>query len=116
MNNIENIGIGTDDNFKPFSRERILRGPNQVLSLGQIEVGRAYIERHKNDEVGREFSTSMVIVGEPQVIDGSSWVRISVEGVEWDASLADMGVIPYESGVWNPANWLEAIPEDSAQA
>ena len=38
------------------------------------------------------------------------WIKIMKEsGYIGDHSLMDLGVIPYENGLWNKTNWLEKL-------
>lgn len=77
----------------------------QVSDLESIKERRKFKPHHSN---GISQEVTYTIVGEP---NDEGWVAVEVETKQGKTrrriSLADYGVIPYASGGWNQANWLE---------
>lgn len=92
--------------------ERPDQGDKQVKEVADIEMGETYRRHHA-------MGTNIVIPIQKSYRAG--WMRMKTMGQEpitekdieiadiRDASLADWGVIPYDTGMWNSTNWLEKI-------
>ena len=82
-------------------KERPDFGDKQVKQVSEIECGKKYIEHYR---CGSSIITLIQRKGD------TKWMEIRTDsGYITDYSLADCGVIPYESGAWNAANWLEKL-------
>ena len=92
-------------NDKSFlSRTQVIHDPRQVKSVEELVVGRKYIDFYK-DKRGMTFT--IVEIDSPK----KGWIRVNNEPSRGslftdNRCLADMGVIPYEDGMWNPSNYL----------
>lgn len=75
----------------------------QVWGLERIKVGARFIKHHLTG-----IDTPFTVLSMP---DKSGWVTVAHDSNvrPWRISLADMGVIPYESGIVNVANYLTKV-------
>ena len=99
--------MSEDPQGSTATEERPNFGPTQVTSPEQLVVGRSYRRHHAE---GRTYTPSselgvVRVLEEPQ----GRWVKVERSDMTFDYSLADMGVIPYDSGYWNATNWLEDL-------
>jgi len=81
--------------------------PKQVRSVEGLVVGEEYLV-HSADHVSRIKVLS-------ELKDGEVKVEVFVSGgenVEARKPLADMGIIPYSSGMWNPSNYAVPLEEE----
>jgi len=71
--------------------------------VSDIEWEKKYIDHYCG---GSSIITLLNRIGD------SEWVKIRT-GYDYvmSHSLADLGVIPYENGLWNRTNWLEKMEE-----
>jgi len=102
--------------FEPSAEKRPeFSRPKQIKHLSQIKIGERYQEYHL-DRIDPEKAipskrSTFLVLSEPYEKNGDWWVRSKrqMQRGEEEISLADKGVIPYKSGHWNPANWIEVI-------
>jgi hypothetical protein len=101
--------------FEPTAKERPKFSPRQIEQLSQIKAGERYQEYHF-DRIDPEKAvpskrSTFVVTSEPYEKNGS-WavmVKRQMRREQEEIDLADYGVVPYKSGHWNPANWIEPI-------
>lgn len=95
--------------------ERPDQGDKQVKEVADIEMGKIY-------RIHYAMGTNIVIPIQKSYRAG--WIEVKTMGREpitekdieiaaiRDESLADWGVIPYDTGMWNRTNWLENIKKN----
>lgn len=85
-------------------------GNSQVRTADEIVEGATYIKHYRTGGKRR-----MKVINSPHKNDeGRWWMDVEymggpLDGKQYEESLADAGVVPYESGLWNPTNWLERV-------
>lgn len=99
-------------------KERPNFGNQQVKKVSEIEMGKRYIE-HYWDGSGiiipiRVMNLDNDWIFEDDVLAKGKYIKIKKKGhddieFETDYALSDLGVIPYENGMWNATNWLEKL-------
>ena len=90
---------------KGVVEERPNFGNRQVRKVSEIEWGKKYRKHWGN---GSKIITLIQRDGKSQ------WIKIRKKSdygmqIITDMSLADLGVIPYENGMWNVTNWVEKL-------
>ena len=103
MNSIENETLTEPKKFS----ER------QVIAAEDFEIGRVY---QRYGEQGMVKHEKILVLDYPRYLDG----LYRVEAISWPlenystskfAYLSDMGIVAYDNGRWNPANYVEPTEE-----
>lgn len=101
----------TSNGCSNFPEERPNFGHRQVRCRGQLIVGKRYAFVNN---VGGRSQIIKTITGKPHYHDDHGcvpegyWVSTNMGEV----SLQDMSVCEYESGMWNPSNWIEFLSNE----
>lgn len=109
------LDLGHRERRPSTSRERAIHDPRQITSQEQLEVGKKYIMQHVERSERGEEGFLIQILSAPE----KGWVRIrtlfkGAKPYESEISLADHGVLTYDSGYWNIVNYLVPATEESS--
>ena len=93
------------------SKTQIIHDPKQVKSPEELEVGKVYIAVSR----GAILRYKCEII---KSVGKDTWIEVNEiepngSKVKKRISLADRGIMPYENGLWNSANYF--IPEEKLQ-
>ncbi|OGE44772.1 hypothetical protein A3B39_05430 [Candidatus Daviesbacteria bacterium RIFCSPLOWO2_01_FULL_37_10] len=98
--------------WRPFLQERLDMGSSQIIDKEELIPGKIVISRglFYGSKQTTAYSEELKVLKLPQKNSKGKWV-VSVESVhsghQTIEHLSDLGVVAYESGLWNPSNWLE---------
>lgn len=77
---------------------------NQILSPEELCIEKEYVPINTRFGAGRSFSLEEVDKAK------GTYTGKTSEGFKRSGTLADIGLVSYKHGLWNPANYL--IPKD----
>ncbi len=83
------------------SAVRVMHNKKQITNVSQFEQGRLYL--YYTTRFGEEFAFKF------KEIEGDRIKIETEESLERSLSLADMGVVPYPSGMWNSHNYVVPV-------
>ena len=93
-----------------FSKKQVIHDINrQILKRTDIKVGEVYEEIYTHLE---GYSRKLRVISEPTQDAGCNWYVLGTGvdekfiGDTRKFYLADIGVEPYDSGIWNSSNYL----------
>lgn len=87
--------------YENCADSQVIFSPKQITSPEQIMVGRTYSANYMDNK-----STEEITILEKDLEGGQSMkVQYADRTVDVE-EYADLGMIPYENGNWNPTNYL----------
>ena len=93
-----------------YAESQVIHDPRQVRTPGELQVGETYLEVDKKGNRRR-----IRVIANPSP-DNPKCFRIKSEGIfafEKDKYYADLGLVPYDFGGWNPWNYI--LPDEDSQ-
>jgi len=87
-----------------YPKKRIIHDPRQISDISQLEKGRLYQRMRKVGGEKKEGEKFFFL----SKTKNNRWIIIREDfaDLEKEVSLADIGVISYDNGVWNPRNYI----------
>ncbi len=109
INSFSHYGIGSLNLARSaplLDAQPVRKYSGQVKKLSEIVVGELYTEMHDNQNLG----TIKVVEAPHQDSNGGWWIKVekNSDGRTYtkEISLADRGIVPYNTNKWNPINLL----------
>ena len=89
------------------AKEKVIHDERQVRSVDELVVGKYYVRFYKNG--GDRSNFRLLDLDIPKGLASIQILRDSYS-YKYQAYLNDMGIIPYDNGLWNKFNYV--VPAD----
>jgi hypothetical protein len=94
---------------KSYRTSQPIHSSSQVKNRDELRIGRLYIQIR----AGEPFCELLITKVDEDSFEFRARKINSDDFVsEGRASMTDNGILPYESGLWNPDNWLEPVEKN----
>jgi hypothetical protein len=86
---------------KHQTKHQINWDDKQIKNIKELIIGQTYMMKHIRDDCGK---FKLITIADNKIV-----IRREYFDFDTEEYLSDLGIIPYETDIWNPVNWVKKI-------